>query len=250
MILISLISCASYFKRKDCAQINWYEYGEKIALSGKRLESDQFLNECHKVDAEVGESKLDLGYKSGRDRYCTMDEIYNVGKSGHPFSYELCDHLPKQRVKEKHLEGVLVFCKPDNAYLFGAKGEIYEKVCPEDKELAFIKEYNKGRKVFLEASTKSNEIEISELEKDIVRLQREKSFKMMSLARLPRAALVNQTLNQQGDSKSVIVDVYKQEREGLQNEINTIAVQTRSAEIKREKLKELNRKMRQQVLAL
>jgi hypothetical protein len=249
MIIISLIGCASYFKRKDCEQVNWYDYGQKVAMSGRRLEADQFLNECRKVEAEVGESKLDLGYKSGRDRYCTMDEIYNTGKSGHPFSYELCDHLSRQKVKEKHLEGVLVFCKPENAYPFGAKGGVYEKVCPEDKETAFLKEYNKGRKVFLEAAIKSNEVEIADLEKDSNRLQRDKEFKMMNLSRLPAAPMVSQTV-QQGDTKTVVLDPFQQERDRLRNQINSISSEMRSIESKREKLKEDNRQMRQEALAL
>jgi hypothetical protein len=249
LALISLMGCASYFKKKDCESVNWYDYGQKIAMSGKRLEADQFLNDCRKVEAEIAESKLDLGFKSGRDRYCTMDEIYNTGKAGHPFSYELCDHLPKQKVKDRHLEGILVFCKPENAYAFGVKGEIYEKVCPEDKETAFLKEYNRGRKVFLETSVKANEIEIADLEKDIARLQRDKDFKMTSLSRLPPVAITSQTVKQ-GDSKSVVVDIYKQERDRLQNDVNTLSSQIRSAESKREKLKEKNRQMRQEALTL
>lgn len=245
LILFSLVSCVSYFKRKDCEQINWYDYGQKIAMSGKRLEADQLLNDCRKVEAEIGESKLDLGYKSGRDRYCTMDEIYNTGKGGHSFSYELCDHLSRQKVKEKHLEGVLVFCKPDNAYAFGVKGGVYEKVCPENKELFFLKEYNRGRKIFLEASVKNNEIEIADLEKNIFQLYRDKEFKMMSLAHLPALPL-----NSKSDAKSTVVDPYQQERNKLQNDVNSILVQIRAAESKKEKLKEENRQMRQEAMAL
>jgi hypothetical protein len=250
IIILVQLGCASYFKRKSCEEINWYDYGQKVAMSGKRLESDQFLSECRKVEAEIGETKLDLGYKSGRDRYCTMDEIYNTGRSGHPFSYELCDHLSRQKVKDRHMDGVLVFCKPDNAYAFGARGEVYEKVCPEDKEVAFLKEYSRGRKLFLESAIKSNEVEVAELEKNIERLQRDKDFKAMSLARLPAVPIAAKNQQQPGDSKSVVVDLYKQERERLQNDLDSLVSQIRAAQSKRENLKEENREMRKEALSL
>lgn len=250
IIILAQLGCASYFKRKSCEEVNWYEYGQKVAMTGKRLEADQFLNECRKVEAEIGETKLDLGYKSGRDRYCTMDEIFNTGKAGHPFSYELCDHLPRQKVKDRHMEGVLIFCKPENAYAVGAKGEIYEKVCPTDKETAFLKEYNKGRKLYLESAIKSNEVEISDLERSIERLQRDKDFKSMSLARLPPVPVTTQQHQSGGDSKSVIVDLYKQERERLRSDLDSLSSQIRSAESKREKLKDENREMRKEALSL
>jgi hypothetical protein len=249
LLLIYLIGCVSYFKRKECEQVNWYEYGHQIAMSGKILESDKFLNDCRKAEADIGESKLDLGYKAGRDVYCTMDGIYNTGKNGHPFSYELCDHLSRQKVKSRHLEGLAVFCKPENAYSFAAKGGVYEKVCPEEKELIFLKEYNKGRKVFLDASIKSNEIEIVDLDKNILRLQSDKEFKMLRLSRLPLAPPVNQTLKP-SDARLGVVDVYKQERERMQNELNSIQDHIRVLEDKSEKLKEEDRVMRQELLSL
>ncbi len=63
---LTLSSCASYFKRKACESTNWFEYGQKVAEQGQNLENDQFINECRKVEADISEPKLDLGFKKGR----------------------------------------------------------------------------------------------------------------------------------------------------------------------------------------
>ena len=33
---LSLASCSSYFKRKTCESTNWFEYGQSVALEGRR----------------------------------------------------------------------------------------------------------------------------------------------------------------------------------------------------------------------
>ena len=68
-LIINLISCSSYFKRKDCEATNWFDYGQKVALEGRRLTGDQFISECYHAEADVAESDLDRGFKSGLEKF-------------------------------------------------------------------------------------------------------------------------------------------------------------------------------------
>ena len=95
VIVLSTAGCASYFKRKECEKTNWFEHGQKVAMSGKRMDADPFVKECRKVEAEFSFTDLDNGFKSGMAKYCTGDNVFLVGKAGKPFSYEMCDAVSK-----------------------------------------------------------------------------------------------------------------------------------------------------------
>ncbi len=162
-----LCSCASYFLRKECEKINWFDYGYNIAMSGKRLNGDQYLNECRKAEAQVQESQLDLGFKSGMSNYCKPEVVFANGKKGQFFSSDFCDPGQVKMLMSKHAEGVQVFCEPGSAYTFGTTGGTYNQICPKEKEDAFVKEYRRGRKKYLSASILEKKSRIQKLDSDI-----------------------------------------------------------------------------------
>ncbi len=89
LLMLSLTSCASYFKRKECESINWFEHGKKVAMRGEWLNSDKTVSECRKVEAHIQESQLDQGFKNGMERYCSPTAAYMTGKGGDLFSRDL-----------------------------------------------------------------------------------------------------------------------------------------------------------------
>jgi hypothetical protein len=170
MVLI-LASCASYFKRKECAATNWFDYGEKIALDGRRVTGDPFVTECVKAEGEIDDVALDRGFKTGLEKYCQPDTVFQIGKNGSFFSTEMCEGGSLTALKSRHRAGVLAYCQKANGYSVGAKGTPYNKICPVDLEAAFLPEFNRGRKKYLNAEYSENEKQISQLDREANQLQ-------------------------------------------------------------------------------
>ncbi len=173
LIAVTFVSagCASYFTRKTCEKTNWHEYGHQVAMSGKRLDADSFVKECQKVEAKMSWTDLDTGFKAGMSRYCSGDNVFEVGKAGKPFSYEMCDGENMNKMRARHTEGLRVFCTPGNAYRFGSTGGVYQNVCPKNVEDAWMAEYRKGRKIWLQAVITEKERESQRLDGEIYRLE-------------------------------------------------------------------------------
>ena len=171
ILTLVLFSCSSYFKRKDCESTNWFEYGEKVALEGRRLSGDQFLGECFSADANVDESAADRGFKSGLEKYCQPETIFQVGKNGNFFSQEMCVGENVNLLKTRHLAGVVEYCQKSNGYAAGAGGKAYNNICPNSLEAAFLPEFKRGRKRYLNTLISDNEKQISTLERELSQSQ-------------------------------------------------------------------------------
>jgi hypothetical protein len=176
--LISIISgCASCTLKDQCEKTNWYNYGQDLAMRGQRIEQDNFIQECRKADAEISESKLDVGFKSGMATYCTEETAEKKGKEGATFNYDLCDTTLEKNLKASFNEGLQRFCTPKSGLDFGLAGGSYLKNCPEDSEDAFLDGYKRGRKKFLET-------EISNIQQDLMQIERDIDKKDYALKHL------------------------------------------------------------------
>ncbi len=171
VLAFGMVGCASYFKRKECEKTNWYQHGHDVAMSGKRLDADAFAKECQKVEAKMSWTDLDTGFKAGMGKYCTGDNVFDVGRAGKPFSFDMCDGENMAKMKARHREGILVFCTPKSAYHFGTTGGVYQNVCPKNLEADWLPEYRKGRKVYLSAVIVEKEREAQRLDGEIYRLE-------------------------------------------------------------------------------
>jgi hypothetical protein len=167
-----LSGCASYFLRKDCESKNWFQYGQEVALKGQRLEEDDYLNQCRKVEAHIDPSDLDLGFKKGRANYCTTEKIFEVGKSGDSFQKDMCEGENIRKLQEHHLAGIKEYCDEENGFNAGSSGKKYRNVCPKSLETKFLPNYRKGRRQYLTEviSTKSDQLigidrEVSDLDR-------------------------------------------------------------------------------------
>lgn len=157
--LLLLTSCASELKKR-CEATNWFEYGESVALSGKRLSADNFIDQCKKEKVDVNEAQADVGFKAGMGRYCTADGAVETGRKGDVFSIDLCDAAAVSSLKKEYAKGVVAYCKPKNGYEQGALGKTYKNVCPEQLEDAFLTQFKRGKQVYLSGLINSKEKEI------------------------------------------------------------------------------------------
>lgn len=167
ILAISLSGCASYFKKKQCESINWFEHGKQVALRGVWLNADATVVECRKVEADIQESQLDQGFKNGMQKYCSNTNAYTVGKSGDFFSRDLCDGPQINVLLAEHKKGVQDYCAKNNGQSAGASGKKYQNICPKDLESAFLVEYRKGRKKYVQAMIESKLSEVRDLDSKI-----------------------------------------------------------------------------------
>jgi hypothetical protein len=150
------VGCASRLKQ-DCEATNWFKHGEEVALRGEWLSTDAKLLSCRKEEAEISESQADLGFKSGRQKYCTGSNSYLVGKSGDPFSKDMCDTPSLKTIVSDYNKGLRDYCSKANGFNAGSSGKKYKNLCPADLETTFLPEYKKGRLKYVEAQIKNLE---------------------------------------------------------------------------------------------
>lgn len=174
--VLSLTGCASYFKKKDCEAINWFEHGKKVALRGEWLNSDKTVMECRQVEANIQESQLDQGFKNGMERYCSPTVAYQTGKSGDFFSRDLCEGPQINVLINEHKKGVKDYCAKSNGYTAGSSGKKYQNICPKDLEPTFLVEYRKGRKKYVQAMVENRQDDVRNLESKISQKQSSLNF--------------------------------------------------------------------------
>ncbi len=166
-VCLSAMGCASYLKRQQCESINWFEHGKGVAMQGKYLTADSMVNECRKVEAEMQETQLDLGFKSGRETYCSPNHAYSVGKEGDLYPLQLCEGPQVNVLAAEHKKGINDYCKKTNGYKAGASGKKYGNVCPIDAEPTFLIEYRKGRIKYVETMIENKNQDIRNLDNQV-----------------------------------------------------------------------------------
>lgn len=184
-------SCSSYWTRKSCEKVNWFQHAHSVAMQGKRLDEDARYTECKKVETEMNDAEVDRGFKSGMAEYCLPKTAYNKGANGDGFNYEFCEGNVIPRLKAQHAKGIKYFCQPETGYLNGTKGVIYRNQCPGAKEQKFLKRYHAGRRIYLKSEIKKNKSEIRAIDRVVIDKKQEKNLLLVRLASLPKVMVVN-----------------------------------------------------------
>lgn len=239
---LNLLSCASYFFKKDCENTNWFEYGEKLAMAGKRVDEDAFVQKCRKAEAEMAESLLDKGFKKGRDSYCKPEGAFLTGKRGEYLQEELCSGLNVTLIKAEHNRGVRDYCSVTNGFSVGSTGKEYNSICPKDLEANFLKEFNRGRKKFFAASIEAKEADVRDSDRAIKKyLQRkstiESELRLFIFLDFAPANAHLEARKKRDDLKSEAQNVDRQinqeesRQNRLRNEIQQLRIQMESLEV-------------------
>ena len=205
---VLLSSCTNFMIRQQCDKINWYQQGQEIAMRGDRISNDEMVMQCRRAEAEIGESKLDQGFKAGMSLYCQPDTVFQTGKNGDLFNAEFCETNGMNLLKKRHAEGLLAYCRA--GMTAGLSGKKYKNVCSEDLEKTFIPEYRKGRKKYLSALLQNNQVKKQQLDSEAARLQGEKASAQFRLTRIP--------LVKTGEK-----DPYFTERNSISSELNSLS---------------------------
>lgn len=167
ILVCSLAGCSNWQLKERCENTNWFEYSQNLSFQGKYLEEDGFVKDCKSLDRSNA-VQLDQGFKLGREKMCTYDEIYSRAKQGEPVFFNFCDGLQFSSMKKKFQEGLSIFCTADQGYLFGKSGRTYKKVCSAESEKKFLPFYNKGRREYLTEYIKNTQ---TDLERQSVKIK-------------------------------------------------------------------------------
>lgn len=200
------VSCSSYFTRKSCEKINWFQHAYNVAMNGQRLEEDNRFKECEKAETEINSAEMDRGFKAGMENYCKPETAHAKGADGGSFNYDFCDSNIAPRLRTRFTEGLKAFCTPEAAHTFASKGGVYKNQCPKDMEAAYMVRYRKGRAIYLKNQINNNEAQITSLDGEIREQQSQRGHLSARIAALPRTAIVSNNKTYDPATKS-----YKQQ---------------------------------------
>ena len=186
-LLATLPGCTSYFVRKECEKTDWFEYGKGVAMSGNRMSGNSYVRKCEDASTNINYTALDQGFKKGMSDYCRPEIVFATGRKGEFFAPDMCDGENVRFLKSQHQKGVSGFCQKENGEAAGASGKPYNQICPKDLETAFLPEFRKGRKKYLEGAVHESQVQIDEIQNDMNRLQSQKQMIMMEVMTLSNA---------------------------------------------------------------
>lgn len=258
LFLLLLTSCASYWTRKDCEKTNWFDYGQSVAMQGRRLTGDSKIVACNKAEADIDEVALDRGFKTGMANYCKPETVFQTGKRGEFFNVEMCDGEQPRLLQKKHAEGVQAYCAKANGYPAGAKGVKYNGICPKNLEDAFLAEFNRGRKAFLTSAIANNENRIDEIEGEIRRLERDRMNLATQIAMLGSGGgtIVREvkydpvTRSSREETRIEENEATKRRRNDLKSDFDSKERQIKSKRDEQDRLRSTNRDMRTELATL
>lgn len=215
LLALSTMGCANYFLKKDCESTNWFEHGQKVAQSGKWLNADTKVMDCRRVEAEIQESQLDQGFKSGVQKYCNNEGAYLVGKAGDVFSRDLCEGPQINVLLQNYKKGLNDYCAKTNGQNAGSSGKKYQGVCPKDLEPAFLAEYRIGRKKYISAVIENRRDQLRTIENNLSTAQGSLSAEERHLTTL---RMVEANLQNQVNTTSLQNSSF---RASLESQLNT-----------------------------
>ena len=194
-------------------------------MSGKRLDEDDFINQCRKVEADISDSQLDRGFKKGMRNYCQPETAYETGRKGQKLSRDLCDGAGWNKLVQQHRKGVRAYCNPANGMSAGGTGDKYNYICPKSMERAFLIEFNKGRKKYLNAEVSLRREEIQSLDQDIRNLNLEKRELQRQLSRVNGGGSISFRYGYRTIriNENTSAEERKAARDDLQSEIRSVA---------------------------
>lgn len=167
---IYISGCASWALKERCEKTNWFEYSQGVAFQGKYLEEDAFVKDCKDVD-RTNAVQLDQGFKLGREKMCSYDEIYLRATQGQPVFFKFCDGLEMNLMKKKFTDGLVIFCTAERGYSYGKSGQVYQRVCAAQQEVQFLPKYFQGRKEYLSQMILDTKENLKSLSNQLARIE-------------------------------------------------------------------------------
>lgn len=255
--VLLLSSCASYFLRKDCEKENWFQYGQNVAMQGRRLSGDDRVKKCEAAGADVNGAELSRGFKAGMANYCMPETVFQTGKKGEFFNVEMCDGEQPRFLQKRHAEGVKEFCAKTNGYAAGSSGKKYNNICPKELEMTFIPEFNRGRKAYLKATIDNNENRIIEIDGNVRSIDSERMMLMTQMSAMGDGKIITRELKFDPITRATREEVKVVEdpetirrRDNLRYDLDRKQREIESKRAEQEQLRKVNRELKTELATL
>lgn len=250
LISLQLTACASYWVRKECEKTNWFDHGKKIAVQGKYINEDAFVQSCFKAEGHVASGDIDKGFKAGREWYCSNEGAEKTGADGQPFNFKMCfDYDASIKLQVPYQKGLARFCTPENGYAVGMRGEKYLKVCPLKLEARFLPQYNNGLRIYYDGRITAAKEKRERLQEDLrsaqsryysanMRLQSAESSYQNELARYNHMIKIGLKASEPNDS---YVSSARSEASSANSQVDSISRSLRALDAELDQLTESRR---------
>ena len=257
--VIFLSSCSTFLQRRSCNSTDWYSHGFGIGQRGAHLDRDSHLIKCRQVEAEVNEAEVLRGHQEGLAQYCSPERANNVGRRGLKLDISICSEETISDLIESHRKGLEFYCTTINAFRLGSEGKSYNRVCGEFDEEAFLAEYRRGRKIYLQNQISERERWILSIDRQLISLESDRAQltnQLMSLSARPNYTVTTEreydprTKTYKEVVKAQESDQQRREREGLERRISDITSQMSRARQDQMSYREQIHRMNQELRSL
>ncbi|MFK8137870.1 MAG: DUF2799 domain-containing protein [Bdellovibrionales bacterium] len=236
---VGLTGCASYLKKVECNNTDWYKYGNSKAMNGERLTNDGFIGKCEEVEASVNHAALDQGFKVGMDEYCKTTTSYMKGKDGKSYNFDFCASNKVAKLKSKFNAGRVSMCKKDG-YKWGSENKSYEGQCERYPKLeaSFMTNFNKGRYNYLGTEIKLAQKRIRDIDYEVRRERDDLDSLNRRLRYLPEATRYVKVRKYDEFARRYVTKTEAQQDDSIISEKNELNRKIDSAESKIRSLRE------------
>ena len=139
----TIAGCASMSKQ-DCENADWHTIGYNDGARGIYFSNlDTYRKRCSEYQIAPDANAYQAGWNQGIRIYCTSDNGYRAGVSGHAYQ-NICPADVAHGYRVGWQQGVQQYCSPDNGLRQGLAGYPYRGVCPPEMEGAFQIRYRLG----------------------------------------------------------------------------------------------------------
>lgn len=245
-IALSLGGCASALK-KQCQTTNWFDHGMDIAKRGARPDQDTLTQSCKKEEYHVAFGDLDRGFKKGMDEYCQPQYSRIVGQRGDFLNLDLCDAHLHADLTAKHKIGVTDYCKTENGYSAGSQGKPYNGICAGPAEAAFLPEFKRGRKNYLQTILAQKRDEISAQQAELNQSLRQQEQMRNQLSQLSTQMSITEAVMAKS---GVNVETQNNQRARMQDERDDLRNSLSSLEWEASKTKKSIQSLREEARAI
>ncbi len=226
-------------------------------MQGKRLSGDERVKQCEAAGADINGADLSRGFKAGMASYCMPDTVFQNGKKGEFFNVEMCDGEQPRFLQKRHAEGVKEYCAKSNGYSAGATGRKYNNICPKDQEAAFMPEFNRGRKTYLKATIENNETRITEIDSNVVGIDRERIMLLTQLSAMGDGKVITREMKYDPITRSSREEVKVTEdpetarrRDNLRYDLERKQREIETKRAEQETLRKANRELKTELATL
>jgi hypothetical protein len=160
--LILLLTSCQQFSKSYCEKTNWRKEAFLLALSGENRDSyKKFAKKCAPHKTEIDKQVFNEGFDEGASQFCTNKAGLEYGKNGYPYK-GTCQNINENDFIKNYIRGRLIF--------LNARYKSLEQQLEESDAMV----WRKKNEYELEANTKPALAEVASDELESIKAENER----------------------------------------------------------------------------